>query len=708
MTSRVTKRVHRVIGLLTCMTLILLGLAVAPATAIHLTGLPATYTSDADFDEGSAINVVHSVANQLQLDDTVTPFPFIWIAASARGTLIKVDTATGAIKGEYRSAPDGRGADPSRTTVDNNGNVWAGNRAESEGGMGSIVRVGLLENNQCQDRNGNGMIETSSALGDIRPWTNAAGVDNDGGVDTAADECIVHYTRTTGTLVRTLAVDTNNDVWVGGYGNRAHQKISGMSGAIVPGTTIFPPAGGYGGLLDANGILWSASLSSELLRVDTTASPPTFTTIGLGRTSYGLGRDSLGNIWQSNFCENTVQKISPAGAILGTFPTTGGTCGRGVTVTPDNHVWVANTGTNNVTRLDNAGAVVATVPVGSGPTGMAVDSDGKVWATNLFSNSASRINPATNAVDLTVDLGAGAGPYNYSDMTGSTLLGPPRVGSWSVVHDSGIIGANWGSLNWTDSTPGDSTLTVTAASSADGVTFGPVEAVSKLADLTVADGRYLKVTVAFIRATTGESPVLFDLTIADDGRNGEFSCRASAVRLGSTEPVVANPPDAPCLDDQESRPNVNLTSGLVSVSLAGLQATTDQTPDDLESAPPSTTDSGTARGRATSLTIRVGLVTVRAQVLEANAAVRCVAAPGGGLVPSLSSSSIVTGLSVNGVPVTVGTNHLDVPLLVGTLHVNHTISTPNSVTQRALWLQLGGTNVVVGEAQADFSGNPCV
>jgi hypothetical protein len=32
-------------------------------------------------------------------------------------------------------------------------------------------------------------------------------------------------------------------------------------------------------------------------------------------------------------------------------------------------------------------------------------------------------------------------------------------------------------------------------------------------DLTVPDGQYLKVDVSFVRASTGESPILFDLTI---------------------------------------------------------------------------------------------------------------------------------------------------------------------------------------------------
>jgi len=120
-----------------------------------------TYTVDEDFDEGSLINVSHdAVPDQLQLLDQGEAFNFIWVAASSRGTIVKIDTETGAILGEYLSSPDFMGRNPSRTTVDANGNVWAGNRNEASGGQGSIVHIGLLENGQCVDRNGNGTIET--------------------------------------------------------------------------------------------------------------------------------------------------------------------------------------------------------------------------------------------------------------------------------------------------------------------------------------------------------------------------------------------------------------------------------------------------------------------------------------------------------------------------------------------------------------------
>jgi hypothetical protein len=55
------------------------------------------------------------------------------------------------------------------------------------------------------------------------------------------------------------------------------------------------------------------------------------------------------------------------------------------------------------------------------------------------------------------------------------------------------------------------------ATSADGVTFGPAQAVTNDSDPYTTfglNGQYLKIMVTFTRATTGESPVLYDLTVA--------------------------------------------------------------------------------------------------------------------------------------------------------------------------------------------------
>lgn len=507
----------------------------SPALAIHLTGGSATYTLDVDFDDGTLINVNHDTPDELQLDGSGSAFNFIWVAASARGTITKIDTLTGTVLGEYRAAPQGMGLNPSRTTVDANGNVWSGNRAEQGfiGGVrhGSVVKIGLEENGQCVDRNSNGVIDTSSGLGDIKAWPNVT--DGAGSTDSAAhgaqvqdaaDECILIFQRTRDAdAVRHVSIDAGNDVWIGGYpfAQRSFLKLDKTTGMPLASFDARRfGCGGYGGFIDGNNVLWSASISqSRLLRYDLGTS--TGGCIGIYQ-SYGLGLDGNGFVWNSRYGGNAVTKVSAAGGIVGTYGTGGASNDRGVAITTADHfdgngannVWVANSGGNTVSRLRNNGAYVTQVTVGSTPTGVAVDAAGKVWATNLGSNSASRINPLTNSVDLTVNLGSGAGPYNYSDMTGSITPAPPTNGTWSVIHDSGMAGVvEWGTVSWNSSEPGDSSITVTAASSNNGVIFGAAQAVTDGVDLTVANGRYLKVTVSFARATTGETPILEDLSI---------------------------------------------------------------------------------------------------------------------------------------------------------------------------------------------------
>lgn len=574
------------------------GIAGALAAALLLVGASSqagerTYTTDADFDEGVLVNVNHDSPNndQLQLDSEGTPFNFIWIAASARGTVVKIDTNTGATLGEFRTTPSSQGlGNPSRTTVDNDGSVWVANRADVFSGFGSVLHIGLEENNQCEDRNGNGIIDTSVALGDIRPWANPSGAR---GVATAADECVVHYTQVNSRGTRHVSVDTNNDVWVGGLNLRNFDLIKGGrfdvpgSGSIIRSETSVG-FGGYGGLIDGNGVIWSAR---NLLRWDVanpligpngdpdgaggSVGPPVFGRNWSGQNgvdSYGLCIDSQGNVWNTQLSGNRIWKYAADGTLLGSFAH-GDNNAQGCVVDQNDDVWVAHSlfaGKNTVGHLLNDGTFVGNVLVGLGPTGVAVDANNKIWSANINSNTASRIDPtagpiggggvAVGAVDLTVHLGAGAGPYNYSDMTGSTLIAPPDSGTWTVVYDSGVVGAEWGTVSWKASEPGDSSIAVTAASSADGVSFGPTENVTDGVDLSVMDGQFLRVNASFVRSTTtdangdgvGDSPVLFDLTIrrvagvCDVDGNGQvdiFDIRAIMARRNQPATGPDDPAD---------------------------------------------------------------------------------------------------------------------------------------------------------------------
>ena len=500
------------------------------AGAVPPAGNPATYTLDTHFDEGTLINVNHTTPNndQLQLDSIATPFNFIWVAVSSQGTVVKIDTVTGAVLGEYRTTPSSQGwGDPSRTTVDNDGSVWVANRNNVSAGFGTVAHIGLEENGQCEDRDGSGTIDTSTGLADVRAWADASGTRS---VATAADECIVHYTQVNSQGTRHVSVDANNDVWVSGIGLPNFDLVKGgrydtpLSGTIIRSEASVG-FGGYGGLIDGNGVIWSAR---PLMRWDTALSPIAGNYTGYFHDSYGLCIDSFGNVWNTALSGNVIRKFAPDGSPLGTFPH-GSNNAQGCVVDGNDHVWVAHSllgPSTTVGHLLNNGTYIGNVTVGSGPTGVAVDAAGKIWATNYNGQTASRIDPALGPIGLdgvtpvgavdftTVNLGGLL--YNYSDMTGSTLIAPPTTGTWTVVHDSGVFDAPWRNVSWTSSEPAGSSITVTVASSNNSVgPFSSPETVANGVDLSSTPaGQYLRVVVTFDRADGYDpSPVLFDITL---------------------------------------------------------------------------------------------------------------------------------------------------------------------------------------------------
>ena len=303
----------------------------ASGTAWILEGYSYTYTKVVDFNQRvldglEALSTTTNDDGHLAFKTNLPPqFPYINVACSDRGTVARINTTNGIITGEYRTAPmslpftgidSPNGPSPSRTTVDQYGNVWVANRDDdlmiSGTNYGSITRIGLViggtryekkldgsytndlhgqyiklgttEYNTCMDRDGDGYIRTSSGLGDILPWNNGGGVDSEGGVSTAEDEAITEYTRVVCIGTRTIAVDRFNDVWVGGYfqpytghhGPQAHEKINGLTALPFPNSAFTPGAGGYGGVIDGLGNLWSSSGDYGVLRlVPPAVLPPT-------------------------------------------------------------------------------------------------------------------------------------------------------------------------------------------------------------------------------------------------------------------------------------------------------------------------------------------------------------------------------------------------------------------------------------------------
>lgn len=481
------------------------------------------YTNNADFDKGILIGLEHDTTpDQLQLTKTATTFPLIWVPNSNEGTVSKVDTRTGDELGRYRTGPISTG-NPSRTTLDIYGNCWVGNRA-----TGTAVKIGLFENGQYIDRNNNGIIETSLDL------------NNDGNItgheilSWGEDECVLYeiilITGKEGTYYpgeykgeyandswnpgpRGLAIDRNNNIWVGTYGSMKFYHINGSNGQILK--TIDVSSIGhtsYGAIIDKNGILWSSGQNkNHILRLN--PSNNSFVVRNIGHFVYGLGIDQNNHLFISGWDDSKLTKFD---ANLGTVLWTKGGYykSRGVAVTDDGDVWVANSQPGTVTRWSNDGNIKANIFVGNTPTGVAVDSDGKVWVVNNGDEYIKRIDPINNAIDLSKRI-IGGNHYGYSDMTGiiaRTIT--TKIGTWTVMHDSEIENANWRSISWTCYEPENTLIQVKLRFSNDMRLWTPWDIIDNgVSLLNYKGGRYLEIQVNMQILSGDISPILYDLSI---------------------------------------------------------------------------------------------------------------------------------------------------------------------------------------------------
>ena len=520
-------KIRRIAAILLGVVMIFAGLSCAETVN---TQAERTYTTNADFEEGVSTGV-EAVENQLQLSEGPVNFPFIWVPGE-EGVVSKVGTETGDELGRYRVAL--YGGSPSRTSVDLEGNVWVGLRT-----AGTVVKIGLYEAGQYIDRNEDGVIQTSRDLdgdGDITgaeilPW--------------GQDECVLfevvlvpghegtyvpgtyegpYDTDYWGTSPRGLAVDAENNLWIGTGSPQKLYYIDGATGEILDVVDVSPwDHYSYGATIDRNGILWllhrwhypTAPTPTELLRVDSSALE-SIRAVHLPYEQYALASDYLGHLFLTGWESNKLFKIDiETDEMIWVKNTTEG-CARGVVVTAkDNHVWVADTCRDSVLRYDNDGNFIAEIGGLDGPSGIAVDAAGKIWATDRNSEYIHRIDPETNTIDLSKRLSGTGGHYSYSDMTGVVLTTmAPRIGTWTVIHDSNQAETSWETISWTSEEPEGTLIKAEARSSQDESIWSAWETAENGVPLTeTPEGRYVEIKVTLQSITEEQSPFLYDLTV---------------------------------------------------------------------------------------------------------------------------------------------------------------------------------------------------
>lgn len=496
--------------------------------------LAGVFTTDADFERGTLVGLRYG-GDQLQLSQEASVPPYLWVPNDAEGSVSKVDTRTGREVGRYRTCPPGITGLPSRTTVDLFGNCWVGNRQ-----CGTVVKIGLLESGQFNDRNGNGVADTSRDLngdGDITgaellPWGQDECVLYEAVVIPGREGTFVPGTYTGGYAndyytpgPRGMAVDAQGNVWAGTYGTEKYYYLEGSSARIlrtVDVSSVNHTA--YGAVIDANGILWSSGVSrNHLLRLN--PADNSFSVLELGHVVYGLGLDRNNHLFVSS--SDGSGSLSRVNVLTATKDWTVHLANaQGVTVTDDGDVWEGNYDRNVVTRWSNDGVLKATIPVGSVPCGMSVDAAGRVWVTDRGDEFIHRIDPATDAIDLSKRILNSGSHYGYSDMTGLiSRNATTRFGTWTVRHNAKVEFTPWNALTWhgtnllVTNLMGEAStvftnLTVRVRSSNDQQQWSNWEKAENGYPLAATPaGQYLEIEVTLQQLSPEGNPALYDMAV---------------------------------------------------------------------------------------------------------------------------------------------------------------------------------------------------
>lgn len=361
-------------------------------------------------------------------------FSIIWISNSPAGHVSKIDTKTGVELGRYYTGPTNGQDDPSRTSVNLQGDVAVTNRA------GGITKF-ASEVERCIDQNGNGQIETSTGPNDVRPF--------------GTDECMLWHVQlpypdmdnTQGP--RPTAWDTGSGmnpceisddrVWVGWWfrsmNTATFHRLDGATGNLLDevvkpnwDVTLSKTYGPYGGAVDGEGNFWVTGLAGPLVKIDAITLELTQWEVPPESAPYGTTVDANGHPWSASLNGDFLH-FDPDTQQFDVYPAPNGQVLRGLMIDRNGYAWAAGNSPCALVQFDTATRTYANpnVPLpGCGtPVGVSIDVDGFVWVPDQGANLAFKVDPVSFATTTTGGL---IQPYTYSDMTGAGLglvVNPP-------------------------------------------------------------------------------------------------------------------------------------------------------------------------------------------------------------------------------------------------------------------------------------------
>ncbi|MBI2897561.1 MAG: hypothetical protein HYY06_28645 [Deltaproteobacteria bacterium] len=389
-----------------------------------------------DPDDSNSSGVIETPEGYITLSQTAVSSHLIWIANSVDGTISKFDTRTREELGRFRTGPlgssggmwSGNGDNPSRTSVNYFGDAYIANRAFN--GQASATKI-LAD--LCPD-NGDGVVDTSNGGDNVLPWD-----------DEPEDDCIAWNTPAgnVNDLGRSIASQMRQELdggsheyaWLGLFEEQKYVEIDGETGELTGEEAVFPTVTPYGAAIDADGNLWSSSLSSRIGRFDTN-NPADVEEINVpSGFVYGITVDALGHVWCNGGAIDVYKPEEPDwDSVFGSRYENGG-----IGVDAEGIVWTHHdSGTIQRVDSNDPALPLTTISSGRGGRGVAVDSDGFIWAINwdrgVSDGDVTIIDPAEPENVDTVCCESINNSYTYSDMTGVQLgIATAPSGTYEMV-----------------------------------------------------------------------------------------------------------------------------------------------------------------------------------------------------------------------------------------------------------------------------------
>ncbi|TPV93362.1 MAG: hypothetical protein B7733_20860 [Myxococcales bacterium FL481] len=330
-------------------------------------------------------------------------------------TLSKVDTWTLTEHGRYVAG----GTNPSRTSVNLNGDAAVASRGHGWGTAGVAKFLTRQSDCEANDVNGDGAFTTSSGRDDVLPF--------------GEDDCLQWFIEFDGALSNrpvawTSGVQASNGHWNDtklwtSYTDAEDQHlvvlIDGDTGNLDEEFVVDMATYAYGGAVDADNDLWLINRSRDLLEID-------FETMDVKKyqvprgSPYGIAIARDQSVWVTGDRHDTY-RFDPETEV---FDLVEEAKGLGVMVDIKNRVWIAGTysgpHSNNLIGVNgDTLEIIGKYDFDSPETrGISIDYEGFVWMVDRH-QTAYKFNP--EAEELAGKYERLSEPYTYSDMTGYGL-----------------------------------------------------------------------------------------------------------------------------------------------------------------------------------------------------------------------------------------------------------------------------------------------